>query len=128
MLQSGVKSKKKVELTTDFDEKKPNHMVQSICLSNFHNTDFSRAAFREFLESIADMRCLETLILRNNGIDDTYVDELEIIFSNPRITHIDLSGNLIDKQGALVIGKCLKEGEEHLKWLDLSRNKFNSSV
>ena len=34
---------------------------------------------REFVESIADMRCLHTVILRNNGIDDTYTDELGFI-------------------------------------------------
>ncbi len=37
---------------------------------------------REFVESIADMRCLHTVILRNNGIDDTYIDELGSNHSN----------------------------------------------
>ena len=31
---------------------------------------------REFVESIADMRCLHTVILKNNGIDDSYSEEI----------------------------------------------------
>jgi hypothetical protein len=59
-------------------------MVEKIELSNYKNKNFSRAAFREFLESIADMRCLNSLILSNNGIDDTYLEEISkfLSFSN----------------------------------------------
>lgn len=74
--------------TTDFDEKNPNHMVQTINLSN-HRGQFSRAAFREMIECTQDMRCLSTLILRNNGIDDECLEELDMIFENPTITRID---------------------------------------
>jgi hypothetical protein len=69
-------SRKKDELTTTFDQNNKSHMVEKIELSNYRNKNFSRAAFREFLESIADMRCLKSLILSNNGIDDSYLEEI----------------------------------------------------
>lgn len=46
------------------------------------------------------MRCLSSLILRNNGIDDTFIEEIDILFNNTRITRLDLSGNEIGKKGA----------------------------
>jgi hypothetical protein len=69
-------TRKKKDATTNFDEKNPNHMVEKIDLSNFRGKNFSRAGFREFLEGIEDMRCLSTIVLKNNGINDNYIEEL----------------------------------------------------
>jgi len=85
---------------------------------------FTRASMREFVESIADMRCLHTVILRNNGIDDTFTEELEALVNNWKIQSLDLSNNNIGKQGALALSKALKDNGGHLEWLDLSRNNF----
>lgn len=63
-------------MTTTFDQNNKSHMVEKIELCNYSNKNFSRAAFREFLESIADMRCLKSLVLSNNGIDDSYLEEI----------------------------------------------------
>lgn len=109
--------KKKKEITTTFDEKNPNHMKEKIDLSDYAQSGFSRAGFREFLEGIEDMRCLTTLVLRNNAISDEHLEELEILFSNERIKKIDLSGNAIGKQGALAIARKLKEFS-HIEWLE----------
>jgi hypothetical protein len=72
-------SRRKKDVTTTFDEKNPNHMVEKIDLSNFRGKNFSRAGFREFLEGIEDMRCLSTIILSNNGINDDFIEELGIM-------------------------------------------------
>lgn len=69
-------SKRKKDVSTTFDEKNPYHMAEKIDLSNFRGKNFSRAGFREFLEGIEDMRCLTTVILKNNGINDDFVEEL----------------------------------------------------
>ena len=78
---------KRDKSTTTFDESKPSHMVQTINLSNYRGLvrlfliffkEFTKSSFREFLECIVDMRCLSTLIVANNGIDDTFDDELGI--------------------------------------------------
>lgn len=74
--RGGGNSRKKDELTTTFDQNNKSHMVEKIELCNYSNKNFSRAAFREFLESIADMRCLKSLVLSNNGIDDSYLEEI----------------------------------------------------
>lgn len=37
------------------------------------------------------MRCLHSLILQNNGIDDGFIDEIDTLFKLTRITKIDLS-------------------------------------
>jgi hypothetical protein len=67
---------RKKEVTTDFDVNNKRHMSEKIELSDFRGKNFTRAGFREFLEGIEDMRCLSTLILKNNGINDDYVEEL----------------------------------------------------
>lgn len=81
--QGGQKNK---AVSTNFDPNNKFHMIEKIDLSNFaskvyflskiNQKKFSRAGFRELLDSIADMRCLHTIILRNNGIDDNYCEEL----------------------------------------------------
>lgn len=72
----GAMTRKKKDMTTNFDEKNPNHMVEKLDLSNFRGKNFSRAGLREFLEGIEDMRCLSTVILKNNGINDDFIEEL----------------------------------------------------
>lgn len=116
---------KKGKLTTNFDVKNPFHMTTKIDLSNFKNQEFTNAAFREFVDSINDMRCLNTLILKNNGIDDDHLKELESIFDNKKITKLDLSKNEIGKKGCLMIANSLKSKNKHLQWLDISRNNFS---
>jgi Ran GTPase-activating protein (RanGAP) involved in mRNA processing and transport len=64
------------------------------------------------------MRCLSTIVLRNNGINDSNVDELEVLFKMNRIKKIDLSQNDIDKAGASTIGKILKTEVTHLTWIE----------
>ena len=34
---------------------------------------------KELVDSIADMRCLSCVILQNNGIDESYLEELGMI-------------------------------------------------
>jgi len=80
---TGIKKKK--ETSTNFDEKNPYHMVEKLDLSDFRGRGFSRAGLREFLEGIEDMRCLSTVILRNNGINDDFVEELGNLYL-PRTT------------------------------------------
>jgi len=70
------------------------------------------------------MRCLHTVILRNNGIDDTYNEEINNLLFNWRIVSVDLSRNNIGKQGALALSKSLKDNGGHIEWIDLSRNPF----
>jgi len=71
------------------------------------------------------MRCLQSLVLRNNGIDDMLVEEINLSLVNPKITHLDLSGNHIGKQGGLALAKIFKEREPFIEWLDISRNDFH---
>lgn len=71
---------------------------------------------KELLESISEMRCLTAITLRNNGIDDSYLDELECLFRNTRITAIDLSNNRLNRSFAVRFGKLFKE-ITHLEWL-----------
>ena len=64
-------------------------MVETINISNYRGKNFSRAAFREFLESIADMRCLKSIVLCNNGIDETFLEEIsKILMSSLTRSHL----------------------------------------
>ena len=120
----GAAKTKKGDLVTTFDTKNVSHMVTKIDLSNYRHKEFTTAAFKEFIESVNDMRCQNTLILKNNGISDEHLRELDAIFSNKKITKIDLSQNEIGKKGILSIAKLLKKNR-HLEWLDISRNDFS---
>ena len=71
------------------------------------------------------MRCLSCLILKDNGIDDTYIEEMNMIFMNTRIVMLNLSGNNIGKQGGMLLGRIFKERDPFLEWLDISRNDFH---
>ena len=51
--------------------------------------------------------------------------KIDILFQNQRIKYLDLSENDIGRQGGLLIGKLLREGEMKLEWLDISRNNFH---
>lgn len=64
------------------------------------------------------MRCLSTLVLKNNGINDSHVEELEALFKITRIKKIDLSQNDIDKAGASCIGRILKSEATHITWIE----------
>jgi hypothetical protein len=73
--------KKKLALSTNFDPTNKFHMVEVINLSGFQyrvniliTQKFSKNRLRDFVESITDMRCLHSLILQNNGIDDSCVE------------------------------------------------------
>ncbi|KRX06458.1 hypothetical protein PPERSA_05071 [Pseudocohnilembus persalinus] len=121
-------SKKKQTLTTTFNPANPNHMVEVINLSNFATRNFNKASFKEFLNCIKDMRCLHSLVLQNNGIDDSFLEEIDILFNNQKIKKIDLSQNYIGKKGGMHIAKLLKDGVHHIEWLDLSRNSFSTET
>ena len=94
---------------TDFNPKKPSHMAESLNISNFATRAFNITGFRSLLDSISDMRCLTTLILSNNGIDDIYLPDLELLLKQTKIRRLDLSLNCLTKAGGLAIAKILKE-------------------
>jgi len=98
-----------------------------IDLSNYRGKSFNAVTLKSFLDSIPDMRCLNSLILQNNGINDQYIDEIESIFFNINIKKIDLSRNEIGKQGGTFIGNMMKQVINHIEWMDLSRNCFHTN-
>jgi hypothetical protein len=114
----GMPSKK--QSMTSFDPMNPFHMVQVLDLSNFRNRGFCTSAFKELLDSISEMRCLNKLILANNGIGPDQVTQLGQLFMNTHITHLDLSSNDLDKTCASFISDLLKEEVSHFQWLKLT--------
>ena len=83
-------------------------MREAINLSNYKK-DMTVSIFKNLISSIADMRCLETLVLQNNGITDKHIESIEAIFLNRNIIRIDLSRNLIKKEAATYIGKLIQK-------------------
>lgn len=55
------------------------------------------------------MRTLHTLKLKNNGIDDSYSDELKFIVSNTHIKSLDLSHNELSPKGMEIFLSSIKE-------------------
>lgn len=70
------------------------------------------------MESISDMRCLSTIVLQNNGINEIYQEELEALLLNKRLVNLDLSRNNIDKTCITKLAKILKENVTHLEWIE----------
>jgi hypothetical protein len=123
--QGGKKDKLKMvgmpgkkQSLTNFDPMNAFHMVQVIELSNFKNRGFCTSALKELLDSTSEMRCLHKLVLSNNGIGNAQSTQLTQIFKNSHLTHLDLSGNELDKQCASIIGELMKEEVSHLQWLE----------
>ena len=77
----------------------------------------------ELLEGISFLPCIRAVVLRNNGIDDSYVEEVEALFRNQMIKSIDLSQNKL-RRVASSVGKLMKSEVNHVQWLDLSQNEF----
>ncbi|CAD8199853.1 unnamed protein product [Paramecium pentaurelia] len=121
------KTRPKNNLKTNIDFKNHYHLIEIIDLSNFGNKKFNRLAFKEFLEQIQDMRTLHTLKLRNNGIDDSYTDELKFIVSNTHIKSLDLSHNELGPKGMEIFLSSIKE-VNYFKSFDFSRNNFSHSL
>ncbi|CAD8185046.1 unnamed protein product [Paramecium octaurelia] len=121
------KTRPKNNLKTNIDFKNHYHLIEVIDLSNFGSKKFNRLAFKEFLEQIQDMRTLHTLKLKNNGIDDSYSDELKFIVSNTHVKSLDLSHNELGPKGMEIFLGSIKE-VTYFKSFDFSRNNFSHSL
>ncbi|CAK95066.1 unnamed protein product (macronuclear) [Paramecium tetraurelia] len=121
------KTRPKNNLKTNIDFKNHYHLIEVIDLSNFGSKKFNRLAFKEFLEQVQDMRTLHTLKLRNNGIDDSYSDELKFIVSNTHVKSLDLSHNELGPKGMELFLGSIKE-VTYFKSFDFSRNNFSHSL
>lgn len=97
--------------------------LERIELCNFAGREFSRTGMSELLEGISFLPCIRAVVLRNNGIDDSYVEEVEALFRNQMIKSIDLSQNKL-RRVASSVGKLMKSEVNHVQWLDLSQNEF----
>ncbi|CAD8101547.1 unnamed protein product [Paramecium sonneborni] len=121
------KTRPKNNLKTNIDFKNQYHLIEVIDLSNFGNKKFNRLAFKEFLDQIQDMRTLHTLKLKNNGIDDSYCDELKLIVSQTHVKSLDLSHNELGPKGMEIFLGSIKE-VNYFKSFDFSRNNFSHSL
>ena len=57
-------------------------MIEKIDLSNFVNRQFSRSGLKELVEGMKQLPCLRSVVLRNNGITDNFVEEIDEMFNN----------------------------------------------
>lgn len=78
---------------------------------------FSKNRFRDFVESISDMRCLHSVVLQNNGIDDSCIEELDALLAIKRIVRLDISRNRMDKGAGSALARTLNS-TSHLEWLE----------
>ena len=87
-------------------------MITSINLSGFHGT-ISRMATRQLIDGVNELPCIKSIDLSNNLMNDDYEKEILDIFSNRKITSINLSKNLFKKLGS-AIGRKLKDECAHI--------------
>lgn len=55
------------------------------------------------------MRALHTLKLQNNGIDDSFSEELVMIITHTRVYNLDISYNEIGPKGMINFIQVMKE-------------------
>jgi Ran GTPase-activating protein (RanGAP) involved in mRNA processing and transport len=67
------------------------------------------------------MRALHTVSLRNNGIDDSFADELIFLITHTRIHKLDISHNDIGPKGITPFLTALKN-HGRIKWIEYHNN------
>ena len=95
--------------------------IEVVEISGFEGRGVTRAALKELIEGLTYLPNVKMIKLKNNGLDDEFVDEISEIFENPKLVSVDLSSNNLKKAGD-VIGQKLKETVKHIQLLDLSLN------
>ena len=81
------------------DPRNPKHMVERIELNDYKFRKFNKETFRELLAGIKGLPKLKSLEIRSNGINDTYLQELDELIKCKNIHRIDMSRNEIGKLG-----------------------------
>lgn len=99
-------------------------MITTIDLSGFG--ECSKSSLKELIEAVELLPCLRAISLRNNGLNDDYDNEILTLMSLKGVTKLDFSKNLIGKKFATVIGNKLKNECQHISWIDLTQNCFDS--
>lgn len=95
--------------------------IEVVELSGFQGRGVTRAALKELIEGINLMPNVKMLKLKNNGLTDDFVEEIEQIFEMEKLKSIDLSCNNFIKVGD-VIGQKMKEKIKHIQFLDMTLN------
>lgn len=78
-------------------------------LSGFKTKRFSRSGFKELNEGLKCLPCIRTVILKENGINEDFENEVLDLFTITNIKCIDLSKNEIGPKLASAIGKKMKD-------------------
>lgn len=73
-------------------------------------------AFRDFLECIQEMRALHALLLRHNGLDDSFADELVFLVQRSRISTLDISHNDLGPRGIEPMFEAMKVAQR-MRWI-----------
>jgi Ran GTPase-activating protein (RanGAP) involved in mRNA processing and transport len=95
--------------------------IEVVEVSGFRGRGVTRAALKELIDGLKYLPNIKMLKLKNNGLDDEFVDEIMEIFENQKITSLDLSSNNFKAAGAL-IGNKLKDTVRHIQFLDMTLN------
>ena len=95
--------------------------IEVVELSGFNGRGVTRAALKELIEGINLLPNVKMLKLKNNGLTDDFVEEVEQIFDMEKLRSIDLSANNFVKVGD-VIGQKMKEKIKHVQFLDMTLN------
>ena len=104
-------TKSNIELKNRF------HTIQIIEMNDFKNRKFNRLDFKDLITKISFLPFLTHFIFQNNGIDDTYSEELANLISKTKVSHLDLSRNEIGPIANKSIVLALKPSNK-MQWLE----------
>jgi len=76
--------------------------IERVELSGFNGRGVTWSAMKELIEGISLLPNIKKLTLKNNGINDDFIEEIVQIFELEKLISIDLSSNNIQKVGDVI--------------------------
>jgi hypothetical protein len=91
---------------------------EKISLNNYSGRGVTKDALGNLIGGIKRLTKIKILELSKNGISDLMSPEIEEIFKVNRLIRVNLSNNDLGKGFLVKFGEVLKNGGNHLEWLE----------
>lgn len=103
--------------------------LAKVVLNGYAHKHFSREVFRELIGGVKELGKVGYVELTHNGLNDSYVTEIEALLTFKRCRRFNLSFNDLGRQVGCKVAELLRSNEgTHLEWLSLVGNVFSSDA
>jgi Ran GTPase-activating protein (RanGAP) involved in mRNA processing and transport len=113
----------KLKITKMKKAKDTKFLIKSLDISNYGDRYFNHELFKRVIDGMKILKSVESINLKYNNMDDSYVDLVCELFNIENLKRIDLSFNNFTKFAAKKIINCLKNINK-LEFFDVSYNPW----